>query len=135
MHRNLFRRGGNVLKVYSTDQFVLPLPVGHTFPMAKYARLRRRVLEAALVAPEDWVVPDAATDEELLRVHDPGYLRRVVAGTLAPEEVRALGLPWSPELVERSRRSCGATIGACRAALEDGLAVNLAGGTHHASHD
>jgi acetoin utilization deacetylase AcuC-like enzyme len=90
---------------------------------------------AALVDPEDLVVPHAATDEELLRVHAPDYLRRVCAGTLSAEEVRALGLPWSVALVERSRRSCGATIEACWAALEDGVAVNLAGGTHHASRD
>jgi acetoin utilization deacetylase AcuC-like enzyme len=103
--------------------------------MAKYARLRQRVVAAALVAPEDLVVPHAATDEELLRVHDPDYLRRVCEGSLSAEEVRVLGLPWSAALVERSRRSCGASIEACRAALEDGMAVNLAGGTHHASHD
>jgi len=123
------------VKVYYTDHFEVPLPERHTFPMAKYARLRRRVVEAALVAPEDLIVPHAATDEELLRVHAPDYLRRVGAGTLAAEEVRALGLPWSVALAERSRRSCGATIEACRAAMADGVAVNLAGGTHHASRD
>jgi acetoin utilization deacetylase AcuC-like enzyme len=123
------------VKVYCTDQFAVPLPEGHTFPMAKYARLRQRVVAAALVAPEDLVVPHAPTDEELLRVHDRDYLRRVCEGSLSAEEVRALGLPWSAALVERSRRSCGATIEACRAALEDGVAVNLAGGTHHASRD
>lgn len=123
------------MKAYYTDHFEVPLPEGHTFPMAKYARLRRRVVEAALVEPEDLLVPHAATDEELRRVHGPDYLRRVAEGTLAAEEVRALGLPWSVALVERSRRSCGATIEACRAALADGVAVNLAGGTHHASGD
>jgi acetoin utilization deacetylase AcuC-like enzyme len=123
------------VKLYYTDHFAVPMPAGHTFPMAKYARLRQHVVAAALVAPEDLVVPHAATDEELLRVHDADYLRRVCAGTLSAEEIRALGLPWSAALVERSRRSCGATIEACRAALEDGVAANLAGGTHHASRD
>jgi acetoin utilization deacetylase AcuC-like enzyme len=123
------------MKVYSSDQFVLPLPPGHTFPMAKYARLRRRVVESGLVAAEDVYVPHAASDAELLRVHAADYLRRVCDGTLGPEEVRAIGLTWSPALVERSRRSCGATIDACRAALDDGIAVNLAGGTHHAFRD
>ncbi len=121
------------MKVYHTDQFEVPLPERHTFPMGKYARLRKRVVESALVAPQDLLVPHAATDEELLRVHAPDYLRRVGEGTLDAEEVRAIGLPWSVALVERSRRSCGATVEACRAALADGVAVNLAGGTHHAS--
>jgi len=80
-------------------------------------------------------LPPAATDEELVRAHDPGYVARVVAGTLTPHEVRRIGFPWSTALVERSRRSAGATIAACRAALEDGVAVNLAGGTHHAGPD
>jgi acetoin utilization deacetylase AcuC-like enzyme len=123
------------VKIYYTDHFSVPLPAGHTLPMAKYARLRQRVVDAALVAPEDLVVPHAATDEELRRVHAPDYLCRVLAGSLSDEEVRALGLPWSVALVERARRSCGATIEACRSALRDDVAVNLAGGTHHASRD
>ena len=120
------------MNVYATDQFALPLPAWHTFPAAKYARLRLRVVEAGIVGPGEILTPAAATDEELLRVHDPGYVRRACEGTLSEAEVREIGLPWSPELVERSRRSCGATIEACRAALKDGVAVNLAGGTHHA---
>lgn len=123
------------MKVYYTDQFHVLLPEQHTFPMAKYARLRQRVVESNLVASNNLVVPHAATDEELLRVHASGYLQRVQRGLLTTEELRALGLPWSVELVERSKRSCGATIEACRSALEDGTAVNLAGGTHHASRD
>ena len=120
------------MKVFASDQFGLPLPSWHTFPLAKYAMLRRRVVEGGLVAADDVVTPRAATDEELLRVHDADYLRRVVEGALSADEVRGIGLPWSPELVERSRRSCGATIEACRAAVAEGIAVNLAGGTHHA---
>ena len=120
------------MKVYATDQFELPLPSWHTFPAAKYARLRRRVVEAGIVAPLDILTPAAATEAELLRAHDADYVRRACAGTLTEAEVREIGLPWSPELIERSRRSCGATVEACRSALEDGVAVNLAGGTHHA---
>jgi acetoin utilization deacetylase AcuC-like enzyme len=123
------------MKVFYTDQFVLPLPPGHRFPMEKYALLRRRVVESGLVPAEDLCVPHAATDEEILRVHDDAYLERVKTGTLSEAEVRRIGLPWSPGMVERSRRSCGATIEACRAALEDGTACNLAGGTHHAFRD
>jgi acetoin utilization deacetylase AcuC-like enzyme len=80
-------------------------------------------------------VPVAATDEELGRVHDSDYVERVVGGRLGVEEVCRIGLPWSTELVERSRRSVGATIEASRAALTDGHSVSLAGGTHHAYAD
>lgn len=123
------------MKAWYTDRFVLPLPEGHRFPMEKYSLLRERALAEGLVAPERLLVPEAATDEELALVHDRDYVRRVVSGQLEPREVRALGFPWSPELVERSRRSVGGTLGAVRAALEEGVAVNLAGGTHHAFRD
>ena len=123
------------MKVWYTDSFVIPLPEGHRFPMKKYSLLRQRVIEAGLVAPGDLRLPHAATDEEITRVHTPEYLRRVVHGELTPQEIRRIGLPWSLQLVERTRRSCGATIEACRAALEDSIAVNLAGGTHHALAD
>ncbi len=115
---------------FYTDCFVLPLPPRHRFPMEKYARLRR-VLADRSDGPS-LRIPPAATDRQLLRVHTPDYLRRVVQGALAADEVRAIGFPWSPALVERSRRSTGATLAACAAACRDGVAVNLAGGTHHA---
>ena len=97
--------GRQHLKAYYTDQFVLPLPEGHRFPMRKYAMLRQRVVEAGLVAPEDLRVPHAATDEEIARAHDPEYLRRVRCGELTAKEVRRIGFPGSLEMVERSRRS------------------------------
>lgn len=124
------------MRLFFTDHFVLPLPEGHRFPMEKYARLRERVA-AELVPPHELVVPEPASDEDLLRVHGSDYLSRVAAGTLGREEVRRIGFPWSPEMVERSRRSAGATLAACRAALADGegISVNLAGGTHHAFAD
>src|SRR5690242_4966258 len=121
------------MKIFYTDHFVLPLPENHRFPMQKYALLRRRVAESGIGG--NMHVPPAATDAEIERAHDRAYLRRVQRGELAPQEVRRIGFPWSPEMVERSRRSAGATIAACRAALEDGLAANLAGGTHHAYRD
>jgi acetoin utilization deacetylase AcuC-like enzyme len=117
-----------MLTFYS-DHFVLPLPEGHRFPMEKYRLLRERV-EAELPACE-LRVPDAATDVELLRVHDPAYLAALGAG-LDSAAARRIGFPWSPGLVERSRRSVGGTIGAARAALAEGVGANLAGGTHHA---
>jgi acetoin utilization deacetylase AcuC-like enzyme len=123
------------VKAFYCDQFVLSLPEGHRFPMEKYRLLREGVLAAGLVAPEDLVVPHAATDEEILRVHDPEYLRRVQSGEMDRAEMRRIGFPWSAGMVERSRRSAGGTIEACRAAREDGAAVNLAGGTHHSFRD
>ena len=92
-------------------------------------------MEAELVSPGELCVPHSATDEELLRAHTQDYVRRVVNGELTQREIRAIGFPWSPELVHRSRRSSGATIEACIAALDNGFAVNLAGGTHHAFHN
>ncbi len=118
--------------IFATDHFVLPLPPGHRFPMAKYARLRERV---AAVAPERMREPPAATDAELARAHDPAYVAAVAAGTLDERAMRRIGFPWSPAMVERSRRSAGATLAACRSALAHGLGVNLAGGTHHAHRD
>src|SRR4030095_12901789 len=67
--------------------------------------------------------------------HDANYVERVLAGNLSAAEIRAIGFPWSPQMVERSLRSVGATIGACRSALRDGVGVNRAGGTHHAKRD
>lgn len=123
------------MKLFYTDQFVLPLPEGHTFPMSKYRLLRERVILSGLVDVDAFVVPHAATNEELLRAHDFAYIDRASAGRLTVDEVKRIGFPWSPNLIERSRRSSGATIEACRAAIEDGVAVNLAGGTHHAFRD
>lgn len=103
--------------------------------MQKYALLRQRIIEAALVSPDDLRIPHAATDDEILRAHDAEYLQRVQNGELNAKEIRRIGFPWSLEMVERSQRSSGATIEACRTALDDGFAVNLAGGTHHAFRD
>jgi acetoin utilization deacetylase AcuC-like enzyme len=111
------------------DRFVYPLPEGHRFPLGRYQRLRERL------AGEAWLElreARAATDEELALAHEPEYLRRAIVGELSERELASLGLPWSPELVERARRSVGATLEAADAALIDGVAANLGGGTHHA---
>lgn len=121
--------------VFSSDRFVLPLPAGHRFPMEKYALLRAQVLAAGIVAPEELREPSPATDAELELAHDPAYIRRVERGELTEKELRRIGFPWSAELAARERLVCGATIAACRAALQDGVAVTLAGGTHHAAAD
>jgi acetoin utilization deacetylase AcuC-like enzyme len=123
------------LKAFNCDKFRVPLPEWHRFPMIKYTRLREKIEANGLIAPEDLLTPHAATDEELLLAHDAAYIQKMMAGTLTPDEIRTLGFPWTGSLVERSRRSVGATIEASRAAFEDGVAVNLAGGTHHAYRD
>src|SRR5919205_4287426 len=123
------------MKVFYSDHFVLPLPEGHRFPMVKYSMLRERVAEDGICCPKELLTPRAVTDEEILRAHVPDYLRRVVSGTLTDKEMRRIGFPWSERMVERSRRASGGTLGACLAALEDGFAANLAGGTHHAFAD
>ena len=123
------------MKVFYSDRFVLPLPEGHRFPMVKYSRLRERVAATDICAPGELRAPRAVSNKEILRSHERGYLRRVVAGTLTEKEVRRIGFPWSEKMVERSRRASGGTLGACLGALEDGFAANLAGGTHHAFAD
>jgi acetoin utilization deacetylase AcuC-like enzyme len=121
------------MRLFPSDRYPLPLPDGHRFPAAKYSLLRRRLeAHAAAGAALEFVEPHAATDEELLRVHDRGYVGRVFSGTLTRDEQRRIGFPWSEPLVERSLRSTGAAIDAAAAAVDDGIAASLAGGTHHA---
>jgi acetoin utilization deacetylase AcuC-like enzyme len=123
------------MKAFYSETFVLPLPPEHRFPMAKYALLRDRVLAEGIIAPHDLLLAEPATDEQLLRAHDASYIHRVKHGLLTAHEQRRIGFPWSPELAARAVRTVGGTIGACRAALVDGAAANLAGGTHHAFRD
>jgi acetoin utilization deacetylase AcuC-like enzyme len=101
--------------------------------MQKYRMLR----EAVAASLSDVVFEEAPTtsDGVLALAHHPGYIQRVSGGLLSESEQKTIGFPWSPDMVERSRRSAGATIAACRAALEGGVGVNLAGGTHHAHAD
>ena len=123
------KRQNQEVKAFYTDHFVLPLPDGHRFPMQKYRLLRDQV---ALLDGLELKEPPAASDEDLIRVHDQEYVKRVTQGKLSTAEIREIGFPWSELMVERSKRSAGATISACISALEDGISVNLAGGTHHA---
>ncbi len=121
------------MKAFYTDRFVLPLPEGHRFPMRKYRMLRDAVAQA--LPQVKFEEAPHTSDGVLALAHHPQYIHRVASGALSAQEQRAIGFPWSPEMVERSRRSSGATIAACRAAFRDGVAVNLAGGTHHAHAD
>ncbi|HKX95563.1 MAG TPA: histone deacetylase [Methylibium sp.] len=118
------------MQAYYSDHFVLPLPPGHRFPMAKYRLLRDRL--AAELPAIDLREAPAASDGELALAHSPAYVQAVADGTLDATQQREIGFPWSLSMVERSRRSVGATIAAARAALAEGVAANLAGGTHHA---
>ena len=120
------------MKAFYTDHFVLPLPVGHRFPMEKYSRLRDLVSE---LPDLELVEAPPATDTQILYAHDPSYLIKVIEGKLSLQEQREIGFPWSEQMVERSRRSAGATVAAAKAALHEGVAANLAGGTHHAYRD
>ena len=120
------------MQAFHSDQFVLPLPAGHRFPMPKYRLLRERVASEPGIRLRD-AAP--ASEGELALAHEPSYIASVFDGTLSDAMQREIGFPWSERMVERSRRSVGATIAAARAALSDGLAANLAGGTHHAAAD
>lgn len=124
------------MKAWYCHQFVLPLPEGHRFPMAKYARLHERLqAQAPLLGLSLHEPPEAGLDD-LLRVHTADYVRRVLEGGLSEAEQRRIGFPWSPAMPLRSRRVSGATIAALRAAIAgDGIGINLAGGTHHAFAD
>jgi len=116
---------------YHPDYFVA-LPPTHPFPMAKYPLLFETLRREGLLVPGDLIEPGEACLADLRLVHDESYLGRLAAGTLDAAAVRKIGVPWSPALWRRSRLAAQGTLEAARAALTDGLAANLAGGTHHA---
>jgi acetoin utilization deacetylase AcuC-like enzyme len=125
------------VRAFHSDTFVLPLPAGHPFPMSKY-RLLRESVEAAMPAIHVTEAPPAS-DGELALAHVPAWIDAVACGTTSAQQQREIGFPWSERMVERARRSVGASIAAARSALlgwdggpAEGVAANLAGGTHHA---
>src|SRR4029079_8020227 len=120
------------LPAWSSAKYSFPLPEGHRFPIAKYARLRDRVIADGIVAVERLHDPAPISREELLLVHTTDYVDRFTSGLLNVDEERRLGFPWSPALVERSYRAAGGTREAAAFAVARGVAMNLAGGTHHA---
>jgi acetoin utilization deacetylase AcuC-like enzyme len=123
------------LKLYYSDTFELPLPEQHRFPMSKYRLLRERVAQDVELEHCQLLIPPAATDAQLATCHTIEYVEKIKSGDLTDVEERRIGFPWSPKMVERSRRSTGASIAAARSALEDGISCNLAGGTHHSFSD
>ena len=127
------------MQAFYADQFVLPLPEGHRFPMAKYKLLRDRV--AKEIPGVTMIQAPAASDGELALAHAPDYIAAIAEGTLPTALQREIGFPWSLAMAERARRSVGATVAAARLALGlgdhkngqgQGVAANMAGGTHHA---
>lgn len=120
------------MHVYYATQFVLPLPEGHRFPMEKYRMLRDALAHMPQV---QLAQAEPALDDELALVHTPLYVQGIDHGTLASAVYREIGFPWSPAMAERARRSVGASIAAARSAQQQGLAANIAGGTHHAYAD
>jgi acetoin utilization deacetylase AcuC-like enzyme len=120
---------------YYSDHFVLPLPEGHRFPMAKYSRLRERLMAEGIISSSELRQAPAAAWDDLGLVHTEQYLSDIAGGTLARDAQRRIGFPWSEAMVERARRSVGATIAAALTAREHGVSASLAGGTHHAFPD
>lgn len=123
------------MHVFACDHHAVPLPEKHRFPMEKYRLLREELVASGVLAAGEIHPAPLVERSRLVAVHDPSYVAAVFAGTLDRRAVGRLGFPWSEALVRRSRASVGGTLAAARAALADGLAGNLAGGTHHALRD
>lgn len=121
------------MKIFYYDHHDFPLPASHRFPLQKYRLLRERVQAEGLAPPDRLLPAPAATELQLQRAHTAAYLHRLEHGLLTEAEVRRIGLPWSPELVQRVKYTAGATIAAARTALREGVGVSLGGGTHHAA--
>jgi len=123
------------LQLWSSARYSIPLPANHRFPIAKYALLRDAVIAEGIVPAEHVHDAPRALDEELHLVHDESYVTRIAQGGLSESEIRRIGFPWSPQLAERSYRAVGGTCAAALHSLDEGVAMNLAGGTHHAFPD
>lgn len=121
-----------MLPVVYHPEYVAPLPQGHRFPMQKFGLLYQQLQDARIATPASTRAPERISDEELMLVHAPTYVRAFSDGTLPEQAMRRIGLPWSEELVLRTKRAVGGTLLTARLALRERLAVNTAGGTHHA---
>jgi acetoin utilization deacetylase AcuC-like enzyme len=122
------------MRVFTSARYTVPLG-HHSYPMDKYRLVPERLLAEKILTQEEIIEPQAATLDEVLRVHAPEYVHAFINGTLERKAMLRIGLPWSQALVRRAFAVIGGTLGATRAALEDGVAANLAGGTHHAFAD
>ena len=123
------------MRAFFCDTYEVPLPEGHRFPMPKYRLLRERLVAEGVLAAQELEESGVIDRPTLLLAHTPEYLDAVFSGTLSDGDQRRLGFTWSEALVKRSRASVFGTVAAARAALREGVAGNLAGGTHHAYAD
>ena len=121
-----------MLKIAYDPIYQHPLPEGHRFPMQKYESLPQQLLHEGTCGPENFFEPGLPADKDILRAHQKDYYENLHQGKLSRREMRKVGFPWSPELVLRERRIAQGTIEGCLFALEYGVAMNIAGGTHHA---
>jgi acetoin utilization deacetylase AcuC-like enzyme len=123
------------MRVCYTPDYYVPHPDGHPFPMGKYPALFDILQKENLVRSEDVIEPHEVDWTDLMLVHSTDYLAALANGTLEPAAQRRLGFPWTPALLRRSRLAVQGTIDTAHLALEEGIAANLAGGTHHAFAD
>src|SRR5579859_389109 len=122
------------MKLVYSPEYDLNLGV-HVFPSVKYKLTREKLLRDGTARPEDFLEPSAASDEDVALVHTPGYIHKLKTGTLTPIEILQLEIPYSPQLIRAVWLAAGGSILAGRLALEDGVAVNIGGGFHHAFPD
>ena len=119
--------------IYSDDYY---LPIGqHVFPAEKYRRIHSRLLDDNVAEPADFLIPQPASDQDVLLVHTPEYVHKLQTRTLSPQEEMQLEVPFSAELVHAFWLAAGGSILAAECALKDGVAVNIGGGFHHAFPD
>jgi len=107
----------------------------HVFPSQKFRMIYETLLREKIAAPEDFLEPPPAGDDDVLRVHTAEYVEKLKGGTLSPSELMRLEIPWSPEMVQACWLAAGGSILAGRSALRDGFAANIGGGFHHAYPD
>lgn len=122
------------MQAFTSARYTAPLG-HHSYPMDKYRLVPERLLAEGTLRADEIVEPEPAVLADVLRVHTPDYVHAFCNGTLERKAQLRLGLPWSPQLVQRAFAVLGGTLEATRAALRDGVGVNLAGGTHHAFAD
>lgn len=116
--------------------YVLDVPQGHRFPMRKYALLKDQILHEGIATSEDFFEPDVMAEHTILLAHDESYWHRTKHGEWTRQEERRSGFPWSSAMVERERVIVQGTLECAERALESGaVAMNIAGGTHHAFAD
>jgi acetoin utilization deacetylase AcuC-like enzyme len=117
------------------DGFYLPFGSAHVFPGMKYKLIRERLLETRAATEGDFATAESIEIEDVLRVHERGYVERLIGGTLSEREIRQMELPYSKEIVDATLLGCGGTLEAARLALRDGAACAIGGGFHHAHAD